>query len=366
MHIPLRKTLMTLGFFIFLTPLIACAPAPNLWEDIRGWFNIGNLLFGGTIGTGLGFLIKWGLEQWSLRAEARRKFAAGVTDQISALANDHYWSLANYAGVVAGLLEAYLTNRLYHLILQWESKGDLNNRLDELAEETSKKSFNQLCHLLGLFETFQFRKSNTYLLTDHVAGEICKRLYNTFVASLPQKLNAANLYALEITDEYGCKKRIFDLSPAELTDELIEKNDVLEKERDHWRHWLRNDLGGVILAADSLRAYNELLRHELANLYSDWFKKKKTPITPYAKELALSEWPDVLSEQSVVTIGHAQKQPTLLSPLGAAVSKPSEPLSDRPELVKPSDQRRANKPPLDSEDNRQKDKKEKSLRVEYE
>jgi hypothetical protein len=282
----------------------------------QSWFD---LLFGGTLGAALGYLIKWGLDQFSLRIAARREFAEKVTEEISKLSTEHYWSLANYAGVVSGRLENYLQGRAYHLLLQWNDPSDLRHRLDELADEAAKNSFPHLCRLIASFDAFQFTKSNTYLLTDHAAGETCKRLYNTFVGSLPEKLNLANLYASEITDENGKKEKIGLVHPAYITEKVIMQHEHLANEWKTWRNWLRNNLGDVIQSADALRAYNELLLHELANLYRDWFKQEQ-PETPYADELVFDAWPNVLTEQSFIVIGRTRQQPTLLSPLGASIT----------------------------------------------
>jgi hypothetical protein len=288
----------------------------NSLKMFKSWFD---LLFGGALGAALGYLIKWFLEQFSLNVAARRKFAEKVTEQISTLATEHYWSLANYAGLVSGLLESYLQSRAYHLLLQWNDPSDLSRRLDELADETAKKSFPHLCRLIALFYAFQFEESNTYLLTEHAAGETCKRLYNAFVGSLPEELELANLYASEITDENGEKKKIGLVHPAYISDLVISGHKELAIERKKWRNWLRHNLENVIQTADALRAYNEILIHELANLYRDWFKKGQ-PGVPYADELVSNAWPNVITEQSIIVIGRTRQQPTLLSPLGAAIT----------------------------------------------
>ena len=302
-------------------------PAGGFLGLFRSW---SDLALGGVLGTAIGYLIKWALEQLSLRVAARREFAQKVTDQISSLADNYYWGLANYAGVLAGALEGYLQLRYYHLLLHWERKLLLRGRLNELADEATARSFPYLCRLISLFYMFQFEGSNTYLLTDHAAGETCKRLYNTFVGSLPQdKLNLANLYALEIDYQKSEKRKVSEIPPAHLTKEVIDRNEELKETYKAWRNWLRNDLSGVLQAADALRAYNELLLHELAKLYRDWFGRKQ-PDVPYVEEVVLDAWPNVLSEQSFVAIGRARQQPALLVPLGSAVSgKPSPESEDQ-------------------------------------
>lgn len=317
---------------------------PALLARIQLWLQI-------LAAAGVGYIIRWGLDQWSLRATARREFAQVVTGQISNLASEHYWSLANYAGLVAGLLEEYLQDRSYHLIVMWDNKADLKNRIDEIAENTTKTCFPYFCHLIGLFDDFQFKESNTYLLTDHQAGETCKRLYNTFVHSFPDqlRLQLANLYALEISDSDSVVsgseadkapkelKRISDIPPVYL-EKTIQQH--LQTEKELWYDWLRRDIAGVIQAADALRAYNELLNHELANLYRDWFQRE-TPTLPYVDDIVFSRWPNVLTEQSLMAIGQTRQKPTLLSPLGYGISEVPTLLKQRPGPAQQADGQQA-------------------------
>ncbi|MBT9315413.1 hypothetical protein [Leptothoe spongobia] len=305
----------------------------------------------------LTFLVKWPFEQWGLRREARRKFSQTVTDHISTLASEHYWSLANYAGVLAGLLEEYIEQYSYHLILIWENQDDLREKLDEIAYEKMKTCFPYFCHLIGLFYEFQFKEGNTYLLTDHQAGKICHQLYNSFLQSFnnDERLleKFADFYALEIhIDSLNSKtdnsdqrsktpdnntsnkeisqekkiKKIYEIFPVDLTEDIIKRHSELDQGRQLWHQWLRYELENVIQAADALRAYNELLNHELANLYRDWFNKNwfSETITfgwwAHLTKSTFGEWPNVITEQSEITIQQVSLQPVLLSPLGAAVS----------------------------------------------
>jgi hypothetical protein len=269
------------------------------------------------LAAGLGFLVKWWLELRSVHSAARREFAQKVTSRIAGLANRHYWSLANYAGVLAGLLEDYLQTRAYHLLLIWDPPTRLAGRLDELAQEGANKSFPHFCRLLGLFNAFQFQGSNTYLLTDHTSGEACKRLYNTLVAMLPEKLNLARLYQMEILVGRGRAKVWKTISETPLTEATV--NQYLKAELNIWKLWLRNDPGSVLRAAEALRAYNELLNHELALLYKDWFNKSRYGV---AGEAEGSDWPNVLTEESLVAIRQSRFESPLLRPLGGAVPMP--------------------------------------------
>lgn len=133
------------------------------WTAVKEFATSANTLLAGALGTAFGVHVKWLLEQRSVRSAARREFAQKVTTQISNLADKHYWSLANYAGLLAGVLENYLRTRCYHLLLIWDESSQLAVRLDELATEAADNSFPHFCHLISLFDTFQFQGSNTYL-----------------------------------------------------------------------------------------------------------------------------------------------------------------------------------------------------------
>jgi hypothetical protein len=308
------------------------APQPwwkPVWVAVRQFGVAFDTLFAGAVGIALGFLAKWAIETWTARAAARRefvqKFATKVTSRVATLANQHYWSLANYAGLLALLLEDYLHTRIYHLMLIWAAPDELAKRLDDLAQKTANQSFPHFCRLVGLFNAFQFQGSNTYLLTDHASGESCKRLYNTLVNSLSGELNRklANLYQREIpygSDGNQKATKISDLPAAALTDDITKT--YLNEEKSAWRDWLRFDPAGVSRAAEALRAYNELLGHELALLYKDWFDRSRAAIG-FGGDAVVHRWPNVLTAQSLVAIGQSRSESPLLRPLGTAVSTPA-------------------------------------------
>ena len=284
-------------------------------------------LFGGALGAAVGYLAKWFFDQWSAERTARREFAQSVTTQISDLAKDYYWSLANYAGVLAGLLESYLDNRTHHLMLLWADPKDLDRRLDEIAKNFAETSFYHFCRLIGLFDEFQFQHSNTYLLTSHAAGETSKRLYNTFIGSLSAEDPEDRINTLKIVKVLQ-EMRQTDLDPAPIPvskfpnalfiDEVANKD--LKTELEDYRNWIRNRVPEVEEAADALRAYNELLNHELARLYRDFFKKTPPDSNLYLGEVAFDDWPNLLTEQSYAAIERANLQSALLRPLGAPIS----------------------------------------------
>jgi hypothetical protein len=345
---PVARTLLIAALFLALL----CLPLPlwseeaakttepgsllslpeKLWEFVRTY----QALFGGTLGAALGYLGKWLFDQWSAERTARREFAQTVTTQISKLAKDYYWSLANYAGVLAGLLESYLDNRTHHLMLLWEDRRDLENRLEQIAKTFAEASFYHFCRLIGLFDSFQFQGSNTYLLTNHAAGETSKRLYNTFIASLPTDDSEEGINTLKIVKVLR-EERDTPLSskpmkvadyPSELFMNTVAKDDLGDELKNYGK-WIRSQIPEVEEAAAALRAYNELLNHELARLYRDFFKKTAPDNKLYLGEVAFDDWPNLLTEQSYAAIERANIQSALLRPLGAPISTREPPVSEQ-------------------------------------
>lgn len=242
------------------------------------------------------------------------------------LAEKHYWALANAAGVVAGQLEEFLVERTYHLVIRWEDRASLAARLDEIAEDSASASFPHFCRLIWLFDAFQFQGSMTYLLTDHAAGDHCKRLYNMFVASLPSQLQLATIRELTINVDKGgrkVKRKLRDLPSGELTEAMIHKR--LKSESGAYADWFKGNVPAVGVAAHALRAYSELLNHELAVLYRLWFKHKQPSPEAYGVEQSLGAWPGVLTRESADTIRAASFHSELLQPLGAALKLPAPP-----------------------------------------
>lgn len=319
------------------------APTLPLFDWIWEFVNTYQALFGGALGAGVGYLAKWFFDQWSAERTARREFAQSVTTQISELAQKYYWSLANYAGVVAGLLESYLDNRTHHLMLQWDDRKYLDERLDEIAGRFAEMSFYHFCRLIGLFDAFQFQGSNTYLLTSHAAGETAKRLYNTFIGSLPTEDGTDSIDTLKIvkalreerqTDFSEKPLRVCDFPSALFMEEIAKKE--LKTELENYSNWIKNRVPDVEEAADALRAYNEVLNHELARLYRDFFRKTPPDASLYLGEVAFDEWPNLLTEQSYSAIERASLQSALLKPLGAPISAPEPSAKEKAPEAKPA------------------------------
>jgi hypothetical protein len=246
------------------------------------------LVVSGAAGAVAGAILQYFFAQRSARTEARRKFADNVTGKIAELASAHYWPLANQAGTLAELLEDYIDGRAHHLILNWQSADPIDVRLDAHAKDYDDR-WDDLNQLLELFKKFQ--TSNTYLLTHHASGEMCKKLYNTFIANLP---------AQEPTN-----------GDSNAGDEPAGKDTSDEAAKKRWSYWLRNNPLDVQRAAAALRAYNEVLSTELALLYEDWFQQRD-PIRVFKASLAYQKWPDVLTEQSLAAIEYSIHEGALL------------------------------------------------------
>jgi hypothetical protein len=278
------------------------------------------------LGGVLGALGKWLFDEASAAIRARRDFAQKVTDQVADLARTYYWSLANHAGVVAGLLEDYLALVDHHLLLAWPGgRADLEQRLGEIAAEAAQQSFCYFCRWVWLFDQFQLRGSNTYLLTTDAAGRVCRRLYNSFMASLPlgeatraQRLDTLVILKVmaETVGRPGSEARqaVAELTPAGFNE--LAGTGELKEVRDAYREWLAARLPDVAAAAEALRAYNEVLSHELARLYRPFFGWSPVSADPYARAVAFDLWPHVLTAQSVRAIDRAWRQSELLRPPG--------------------------------------------------
>ena len=288
----------------------------------------------------LGWLGKLLADNINGRMTARREFINQTTGQITTLAKDHYWALANHAGLLAGLLEEYLNVVDFHLLLEWESAGDLASRLNAIAKGYSDQTFRSLCRLLWLFDKFQFEQSNTYLLTSDIAGRSCRQLYNSFIMSLPtsEENPASRLNTLAILDvmirPIGVSGREDPVAGFELTEaefnELAADIDKggrppvhedprlakLREARGVYREWLTGQLDQVCVAAQSLRAYSELLGLELATLYRGWFRRVPNSNLANVELLAYQTWLDALTEDSVIAISRARSGSELLQALG--------------------------------------------------
>jgi hypothetical protein len=309
--------------------------------------NILTLLGGGGLGGVLAWFGKPLVENINADLAKRREFRKETTGQISKLAQDHYWFLANHAGVLGGMLEEYLMYVDFHLLLEYDRPGALADRLKEIADGYSYQTFYSLCRLLWLFDKFQFEQSNTYLLTTDLAGRSCAQLYNSFIMSLPMSSEdvAPPLDTLAILDimtrpiaMHGRKDPVngFDLTEAEFnkmadgdrSDDRVTDDPragSLAEARVAYRDWLGGRLDQVCVAAQSLRAYSELLGLELARLYREWSKKVPNSQLADAEKDAYYEWLDALTGESVHAISRARAGSELLQALGRGAPQPRKP-----------------------------------------
>lgn len=303
-----------------LAPGLALAAASHPHAGVPAeWLPLASALGGGAIGAGG----KWFFDQWSDSLKARRLFAEKIADSVVKLSQEHYWRLATVSGVLARVLQLTVQERVLHLVLPWDTRADLDAKLRTLSNEAAKRTFPHFVHLISSFQTFQFHGSNTYLLTRHAAGEDCKRLYNAFIDSLSDELRGqlAELHAANVNlagkFEPPDRKRVSEVEPADLTLEIITK--TFGKQYKMWKLWLDERPDSVQRAADTLRAYSELLTLELADLYQAWLRRDPTG--------AQDRW-DVLSAASRGALQRVRGVSTLYQPLGGGLT--GSPLSAPP------------------------------------
>ena len=302
------------------------------------------------------------------RLAARRAFVDKTTGQISDLAKEHYWALANHASVLGAALEEYLYIVDYHLLLEFNGPDVLEERLNIVAKMYADRTFYDLCRLIWLFKKFQFDGSNTYLLTTDSAGRACRQFYNNFISVLPLTEESAQLDILAILDvmhrrqpaggsdtseigkkgesaETGKTKKSAETGKAEkpletgkketpptghefsvkeFISRFVDPPGDLADVKEAYRLWLRSRLDNVTLAAQALRAYNELLSHELANLYRGWFKHQAYSALPFAKAVAYDQWPEILSRNTAGAIAQALTGSELLQSLAGDSAKKSQ------------------------------------------
>jgi len=288
-------------------------------------------IFGSALGGGVvGFAFKWALERMSAEIEAKRRFTEKVTERIIYLAETHYWSLANHAGLLARLLESYSQERISRLLRWPDDWSVLRDDLRKLADSAGDGSFPYLCGLLGLFNRFQFDASNTYLFADSWAGERAKRLYNRFVDALREggvetepiieNVGSARPAEPGSAESFG-QSGIVDLVGKPIAGQPPNQSipeDPLEKTKQAYREWLYSHAESVARAAEALGAYSELLDYELKLLYRTWFKSKRAQPAGQALDVDFRDLPREISEAARRVINDARFESTMLSPLGVA------------------------------------------------
>jgi hypothetical protein len=315
-------------------------------------------------------------EQFSDAWKVRRTFVVETTKSVSGFATTHYWALANAAGTLSGALDQYLRMTRAYCFLNYATATQLSDRLDDLAREAAKVSFPALARLVIRFDRFQFHGSNTYLLPHHTSGETLRRLYNAFVASADQRLltlirqGVENHLAAEAkpeaTDPFGLygtfleglpdqndpeEKHPEEKHPEEKHPE--EKHKELSEARAIWQKWLRNSLPDVNEAADALRAYSEILSHELALLNAVFFQDRpgvlrnfvrasgiadRRPWRPLVAIWARENWPMLVSARTVAAAARSSALSRDFAPLGgSSPAKPRTAPPSRPARSVPSD-----------------------------
>jgi hypothetical protein len=290
-------------------------------------------------------------EQLNASWTVRRSFVEATTQSVAGLATTHYWALANASGTLATLLLRYVRMIEAHCFINYHDKSGLSQRLDELTTEAANLTFAPFARLVILFDRFQFRGSNTYLLPDHESGETLRRLYNAFVSNLPET-------ELLILIRKGVEKQLLNeakpavADPVGLNGTFLEDlpnpdmHPELSEAHEKWRTWLRDALPKVSGAAEALIAYSELLSHELAVLNAVFFRDRPGIVArlrgkivdayrpawwPIANAWAAETWPSLLSTHAVAAAARASALPRDFAPLnsGATTQKRPDPAPQR-------------------------------------
>ncbi len=287
-------------------------------------------------------------EQLNATWTVRRTFVETTTQSVAGLATTHYWALANASGTLATLLLSYTRMIEAHCFINYHDETGLSRRLDDLSIETANLTFAPFARLVVLFDRFQFRGSNTYLLPHHESGETLRRLYNAFVSNLPEtELLMLIRKGVEKQLLYEAKPPAAD--PVGLYGTFLEylpnrnEQPELTEAYEKWRIWLQDALPNVSGAAEALLAYSELLSHELAVLNAVFFRDKPGIATrlrdkivspdkpiwwPIANAWAAERWPSLLSTHAVAAAARASALPRDFAPLNSGT-----PVQKRPESV---------------------------------
>lgn len=307
------------------------------------WYTISGFLTGSVFVGAVGWVVARGYDMFSARLSAQRDFVKGTTTEVVKLASTHYWALANAAGTTGDLLGLHLRTVQAHLALRYASAdvsgadaaAGLQATMQRICRDSARSSFPSVVRLLVLFDRFQFRGSQTYLLPSHASGMALRRLYNQFAGSLPEEFVTPIRVAVEayLRDEpKTAAGKIADGLGGTFLERGILK---FEAELELYRTWLQQDLVQVSDAADALRAFGELLTHELANLNRVFFKDHSIVEGTSGLGIRMLEkavWPATLGEASLLALVRADAQSEFYRPLGGISVR-----TDRSSEPKPRD-----------------------------
>lgn len=243
-------------------------------------------------------------EQLTKRLESRRAFAAKTTDRVVELLTKHYWALANTTGTFGVLLQNYLRELELTLFVHYgdrtrsatESVEDarlLTAACDEVANRAARDAFPALVRMVGQFDQFQFRGSQTYLLPDRAAGPRMRRLYNLMLVSLPgddflsrlreaieQHAVAASAAETKQADASGkggapeankAADRPASAASSGIAGTWLENESNLTDERKRFVNWLRRSLAEVSEAACAARTFEAVMHAEMDKLTDAFF-----------------------------------------------------------------------------------------------
>jgi hypothetical protein len=355
------------------TSAIAAGKMPALpgatGNDVLSWGDIILRSIGvlAVIAAATGRLIVWAggkaYEEFAANLQQRRTFVQETTTRVVALAWTHYWGLATAAGRLAVPLREYLRYVEVHLLLNYDTPKQMQERFDVLAQEAASQTFPALVRLILQFQRFQFVGSNTYLLPNHESGEALRRLYNRFVISLPPDRIVATIRvriekylsrtkATEKSNSAGqasssevagnkssgsAGSALVDLLDGAILEDPDRRKELglVEVERD-WKDWLSTSLMQVEAATEALEAFDALIAQELAELHSSFFRDRSSTWDgsagiPAASAWAGERWPAIVNERNLTTIARTKFLPRSFLALGSVAMPARRDEAPRPE-----------------------------------
>jgi hypothetical protein len=207
--------------------------------------------------------------------------------------------LAATAGLLGGLLDQYLRSRYFHLLIVYLDTPSLQRRLSEVADEYAAISFFYFCRLIALLAKCESQGGAIPLLSNQVAQDAAQRLINSFLASIPQGEEQGSVDTFEIEAKFReyqllgkddapastASSQVGDfvrrIDPSRYVSEgtsgqpahgVAVKREgtggqnveaLLAKEFAAYRKWLNLTPPGLVVGAEALAAFYELVSQDL-------------------------------------------------------------------------------------------------------
>lgn len=263
-------------------------------------FNVGTALDGLAhnafliaAGSAVGAVISWFAKEWSADWAARRTFTQDTTKRVVDLSSQHYWALANATGTVGATLRNHLRQLELHLLLHYAEEGlapedaarQLQQRIAEVAKESSDRAFAALVRMIHQFDQFQFRGSKTYLLPTQTRGHDLRRLYNQIANNLPEGSFLTDVRHAVEKHLVAEGKTGAGEPPPGIAGTFLEREAEFPALgfaplRARYEAWLLRDLPAVCEVERAATAFEHILQAELDRMtvpFFKWWKRGPEP-----------------------------------------------------------------------------------------